>query len=283
MMKKVRGVRYYYERTGSGTPLLLLHGFTGSTTTWAFLKEQLASRCLLIAVDLIGHGKTEKPADPKRYAMAETVHDLAALLDELHLDRIHVLGYSMGGRCALSFACMHPERVESLMIESASPGLEDEEHRRERRTHDRKLADFILRNGVEAFVDFWEQIALFRTQASLPPEKKQALRRQRLANDGRGLACSLIGMGTGAQPSWWARLNSLTMPVLLITGGRDDKFNRIASAMMERLPFAEWRAAEGAGHAVHLENEAAFTEQLTRFLGRTAERHAREGTDGDGR
>lgn len=268
MKADIRGISYNYEHFGQGEPLLLLHGFTGSMDTWRFFSDALPNKYHLIFVDIIGHGKTDCPTQPERYTMSEVVEDLVALLDLLHLSKAHVLGYSMGGRLALNFACQFPERVLSLMLESASPGLKSEEERRLRREHDRKLAESILEEGITSFVDRWETLALFASQDQLPEQKRKALRKQRLANNPRGLACSLIGMGTGAQPSRWSQLSFLSMPVLLITGDQDLKFCKIAEEMKTRLSRAEWQVVKNSGHAVHLEQAKLYPELIADFVTR---------------
>lgn len=262
----IRHVPYHYDIQGKGEPLLMLHGFTGSLKTWHPVASGLRDRFQLIMVDLLGHGKTGCPANPERYAMHEAARDLAVLLDQLDLNRIYLSGYSMGGRLALGFACLYPERVRSLILESASPGLQEEEERRRRRIHDRALAEKIREKGIRSFVDDWEDIPLFHSQKRLPHPVSQAIREERLANHEEGLAGSLLGMGTGTQPAWWDRLSSLNIPVLLITGGLDEKFCKTAGDMRRLLPHATWQQVPGSGHNVHLEKSQAFTEIVRSFL-----------------
>ncbi|MCO7125727.1 2-succinyl-6-hydroxy-2,4-cyclohexadiene-1-carboxylate synthase [Sporolactobacillus shoreicorticis] len=266
MKAELRGVVYHYELKGSGVPLLLLHGFTGSMETWHFLEELMIKNYQLIFVDIIGHGQTDCPKDAQRYSIIEVANDLKALLDLLGLDRVHILGYSMGGRLALTFACLFPERILSLILESSSPGLKTEEERYERRLHDRNLAESICARGIHAFVDYWEQIPLFHSQKKLPMRKRAVLHNQRLSNQTTGLSNSLIGMGTGSQPSWWDHLPSLLVPVLLMTGSVDSKFCSIASEMHDRLPNAKWRVIPNAGHTVHLEQQRLFSQCVHTFV-----------------
>src|SRR5699024_1507643 len=89
--------------------------------------------------------------------------DLKEIFTQLGLTSINLLGYSMGGRTALSFAMFYPEMIQSLILESSSPGLKNATDRVKRMKHDEKLASRIERKGVEAFVDFWEDIPLFHT------------------------------------------------------------------------------------------------------------------------
>lgn len=130
----------------------------------------------------------------------------------------------MGGRLAYSFAMTYPERVSALVLESTTPGLKTLGERRERIMRDRKLADFILRDGLEAFVAYWENIPLFSSQQRLAEDIRYRIRSGRLRNNKIGLANSLTGMGTGSQPSLWSRVEEIDVPVLLICGEWDENF-----------------------------------------------------------
>ncbi|OYD07293.1 2-succinyl-6-hydroxy-2,4-cyclohexadiene-1-carboxylate synthase [Paludifilum halophilum] len=255
---RVNGLRYHLKVSGEGTPLLLLHGFTGSASDWEPFVQQWKADYRIIRVDLIGHGQTEAPEDHRRYGVEPAAADLAAILDALHIRRAHLLGYSMGGRLALSFALLHPDRVRSLILESSSPGLADEAAREERMHSDAALADRIEKEGVESFVAGWEEIPLFATQKRLPESIRLRIREQRLRNRPKGLAGSLRGMGTGTQPSWWSRLDQLNRPVLLIVGEWDEKFRKIAEEMKKRLLRAETVIVPKAGHTVHVEHPESF-------------------------
>ena len=104
------------------------------------------------------------------------------ILELLKIEKTDILGYSMGGRLALTFAIQYPLRVRKLILESASPGLITEEERANRRMQDRKLCDLIKKNGIEQFVEYWENIPLFSSQRSLPIHKQEEIREQRLQN-----------------------------------------------------------------------------------------------------
>src|SRR5699024_12540594 len=91
----------------------------------------------------------------------------------------------------LSFAMTFPEFVKSLVLESSSPGLQSAEERKQRQDRDEKLAQRILNEGVESFVQFWENIPLFDTQKSLPSAVRQEIQQERLSQQAQGLADSL--------------------------------------------------------------------------------------------
>lgn len=249
-------------------PLVLLHGFTGSVENWRPLIAQLTSlNRSIIAVDFLGHGRSSAPLNPTRYQMEKVAADVAELVtNQLGFEQVDLLGYSMGGRLALGLACTYPHLVNRLILESASPGLQTEAERAERKRRDDALADWIEQHGIHAFVDRWEAVPLFDSQQALPEDVRSRLRQQRLTNRPHGLANSLRGMGTGVQPSFWGNLGRLTIPVNLIVGALDEKFCRIGDEMMEKLPNAKLTVVENAGHTVHLERPEMFTKLINDAL-----------------
>ena len=266
MYMKVNGVTLHANVQGDGEPLLLLHGFTGSHRNWEAFIPRWSKQFQVIAVDLLGHGLSDCPADPQRYSMEHTVRDLTSLMDQLGVRQANVLGYSMGGRVALSLAIMAPDRVSRLILESASPGLRTSVERNSRIAGDEALADRIERDGIEAFVDYWENIPLFQSIKQLPDEVQRSAREQRLRNNLLGLANSLRGLGTSAQPSWWERLSELTLPVCLIAGEKDEKFDLIARELNKAVPQSVYTKVSDAGHIVHMEQSHTFDTIVLKFL-----------------
>jgi 2-succinyl-6-hydroxy-2,4-cyclohexadiene-1-carboxylate synthase len=267
MMISIDGIRYHVEIDGVGFPLLLLHGFTGDTSTWKPFRNQWGHHSRLIIPDLIGHGKTESPQDLNRYQIESAAKDLKELLDYLNLERVDLLGYSMGGRLALTFAILYPDRVRRLILESASPGLEKDEESQLRRMKDTELAHFIIGEGMEEFVAYWEAIPLFSSMEGLSQHIKDSIRSQRLSNNPQGLANSLLGMGTGFQPSWWgAPLLNMSCEVLLLTGEVDKKFCMIAKRMQKMMRNAKWVVIKNAGHAIHVEEAEKFGTIVSDFV-----------------
>ena len=270
------------ERTGKGPPLVLLHGFTGSAMSWGPLAELLAARFTLFAVDIVGHGASGKPETLDSYTIDRAARDVVAALGAFGVRRGAWLGYSMGGRLALYVAATVPDAVERLVLIGASPGLVDAGERESRRGADEALAERIEREGVPAFVDEWEALPLFATQARLPEGMRRAIRRIRLANDPRGLANSLRGMGTGAQPALHDQLGDITAPSLLLAGGHDAKFAAIADDMAIAMPSARALRVADAGHAVHIEKPAYCVRTITAFLREGAREHDDGGSLGAG-
>ncbi|GGE49993.1 putative 2-succinyl-6-hydroxy-2,4-cyclohexadiene-1-carboxylate synthase [Pullulanibacillus camelliae] len=281
MRIKANGVDYFVMVQGEGPPLLLLHGFTGSHHTWSSFIAQWSRRYKVIALDIIGHGQTECPQVDTLYTMSEAAKSINAILDELGMDKVNVLGYSMGGRLALYFAVHYSHRVSGLLLESASPGLALKEERDARIQKDNALAQKIIDKGVEAFVNEWEKIPLFSTQEHLTQTVKEAVRKERLQHHPIGLANSLRGMGTGRQPSLWEALKDLEQPVLLVVGEKDRKFLNIAQEMKQRLPMSFLIIVQQAGHALHVEVAEKFDKIVYDDFYRMIEHHERRMLDGN--
>jgi len=280
----VNGIFLNVEVTGEGPILVLLHGFTGDTTTWEPILDEF-SDYRVVRVDLVGHGKSDSPPHLERYSMSHAVEDLTALLHHLHIETFALLGYSMGARVALHLAIAMPERLWALVLESGSPGIPDEAARGERRASDEQLAASIQHDGLEAFVDRWQDQALFGSQASLPTDVRRAQRQQRLGQSPEGLANSLLGMGTGTQDYLLGRMAGLRVPALFITGALDERYSLLAQQMLgalgphreDGLPYGEVHTLGGAGHTVHLEQPATFAASVADFLKRVRRQRRRRG------
>lgn len=253
----------------TGQTLVLLHGFTGSAAGWGAHMNAFATAGLrVIALDMLGHGASDAPADPRRYAIERCHDDILAALAALGVARgeATLLGYSMGGRIALYTALRSPGSFRRLILESASPGLAGADERAARRASDAALAERIERDGILAFVDEWERLPLFASQRALPAALQHTLRAQRLRNSPQGLANSLRGVGTGAQPALHDQLPTLSLPTLLIAGALDAKYTAIARDMADTLPHARFASVAEAGHAVHFERPAKFDALVTAFV-----------------
>jgi 2-succinyl-6-hydroxy-2,4-cyclohexadiene-1-carboxylate synthase len=263
----VNGISLNVETSGrgDGPALLLLHGFTRDARAWQPLLPCFEDyRC--VRVDLIGHGRSDSPPDPARYTMAHAVEDLTALLHHLEIERTALLGYSLGGRVALHFALEAPQLLWALVLESASPGIEDPMERDARFASDVQLAASIEEQGLPAFVERWQAQPLFASQRSLPAAALEEQRRQRLENDTTGLANSLRGMGAGAQEYLLPRLHEIEIPALFLAGALDARYAALAPVMAAEVTGASYSIIEAAGHTTHLEQSEAFTGLVSSFL-----------------
>jgi len=256
--------RLSYFVAGDGPAVTLLHGFTQSGRSWRELIARMPEGWQWIGPDLRGHGETQT-RHGALCSMEACSSDLAALWDELGVERSHVAGYSMGGRLALHVATRRPDRVLSLLTIGAHAGL-DESAREGRRHGDEALAERIERDGVEAFVDYWGALPLFAGLERRGPAYVAQVRAERLHNHAAGLACSLRGMGAGVMEPLWDDLGGLSMPCTFVAGQLDHGY--VASARRLAASVAHGRAeiVQRAGHSVHQERPDAFARVLATHL-----------------
>lgn len=254
---------------GRGMPLLLLHGFTGRGSSWTTHLPALGRSHRTIVVDLLGHGRSDAPADPARYAIESQAGDLAALLRAVGASVADVLGYSMGARIALGLAIDHRAAVRRLVLESPSAGIADPGERDRRRIADEALAETIERDGVGAFVDRWQGQPIFASHGTLPARARARLRRQRLGHTPGGLANALRGAGQGAMDPLHGRLGEVRAPTLVVVGSLDPVGRERAALVAHGIPGARLEVIEGAGHTPHLERPAAFRRLVVAFLAGT--------------
>ncbi|MEI4769186.1 2-succinyl-6-hydroxy-2,4-cyclohexadiene-1-carboxylate synthase [Psychrobacillus sp. FJAT-51614] len=254
----IRNIKMRIKRYNAGAKekVVFLHGFTGSSDTWEEVITYLPTSMDILTVDLIGHGQTSKPNDFGRYYVEEQIEDLHTIFNQLDWTHFTLVGYSMGGRLALAYTAKYP--VDKLILESSSPGLESEEERIKRRHSDKMLAASILKDGISAFIEYWESIPLFHSQKSLPLEKQGLIRKERLAGSEIGLSNSLRGFSTGVQPSYWNKLKDMKTSTVLLTGELDLKFYNTAKKMQKLLPNCTHKQVNNVGHAIHVEKPELF-------------------------
>lgn len=251
---------------GSGEPVIVIHGFTGSAEAMAPLVQRLGGyRC--IAVDLIGHGGSPSPENLAPYSVEATAESVAALAATVTDGAPHIVGYSMGGRVALALAAAHPELCRSLSLISATAGIADDAQRAQRRTADAALADRIDDIGIARFIEEWLALSMWDTlRQRLDPDEWQASVRQRKQGDPTGLANSLRAGGTGSMTPLWDWLGGIELPTLVVCGELDTKFVAIGRQMTGLLQDGELAVVAGSGHAVHLEDPDGCAAAIRRHI-----------------
>lgn len=220
---------------------LCLHGFTGTPQSFA----PLALPDGAVVPSLSGHLET-----PSSGGFWQEVERLAAL----GTDCDGLVGYSLGGRLALGLLARYPTRYAHALVISARAGLATEDERRTRRSADARFVELLGQRGVPAFVDAWEELALWDSQRALPAAVRNAQRAARLRHSAEGLARSLIEQGLAEMPDLREPLARVTTPVDCLAGELDANFVAHARELCGIIPRARLTVAPGAGHNVLLEN-----------------------------
>lgn len=234
-----------------------LHGFTGSGPDWDPLLRHLDLDDIWTP-DLI----PEDGPPPLPYASLDAAAEALACRAQEPVD---VVGYSMGGRLALTFATRYPERIRRLVLIGASPGIASGAERAARRESDEALA---IRAEADplAFTDFWETVPILASQSRISTPDLAALRARRRLRSGEALAGCLRGWGTGSMRPLHDELDRVSAPALLFVGAEDTKYRRIADDLTARLSRCARFDVPNAAHTAHLERPEWVASHLAPFL-----------------
>lgn len=245
-------------------PLICLHGFSGSSKDWEFFSGMLDDNFFSISIDLLGHGQSDSPKEISFYTADAINYQINCIVEKLGIKKFFILGYSMGGRAALNFAVNFPESLFGLILESSTPGINEEKLRNERIEADAILADSIAANGIDWFVNYWADLPLFNSLKKLDQNILENHKNRKYENNTIGLKNSLLAFGTGSMPNLWKKINSLNN-ILLINGELDEKFTMI-NKELKKILNCQHKIVKGSGHIVHLEKSDDFIILLNKFL-----------------
>ena len=228
--------------------VVLVPGFTQTASSWSAVREIVEDTCDVVALDV-----------PMRETFAATARAIGALGK-----RAVYVGYSMGARLCLRLALDHPDVVRALVLVSGTAGIVDAGERASRVASDEELARSVERDGVDAFLSRWLAQPMF---AGVAPDSPGVEDRRRLTDV--YIAHCLRVLGAGTMEPMWTRLPELRMPVALVTGALDEKYDAIAQQMLQRITTEVVHVRLDGGHALPLEQPQV----LAGFIAAFAEQH----------
>lgn len=240
------GVRIHYKVEGEGPPLVLHHGFSGSSEHWydAGYVATLQQDYRLLVLDARGHGASDKPHEPAAYELKQRVGDVVAVLDHENISQTHYYGYSMGGWVGYCVAKYAPERFQSLIIGASSPYARSMDFQRQSMRKG-------IEDGIEAFM-----AGIEKTYGPLPPK----LRAQVLANDLK----ALLALAQD-RPNLEAVLPTMQMPCLLYVGEADGSYSEV-EACARHIPNVTFFSLPGLDHIQGMERSDLVLPHVTKFL-----------------
>lgn len=234
-------VEIHYEEYGAGKPLVLLHGFGGCTRNWHPFVAELSKRYRLIVVDLRGHGYSTNPGN--RFTHREAADDVLMLLDRLGIERFQAMGISSGGMALLHMATSRPERIEAMVLISAT-------------THFPDQARAIMRRA---------------SHATMPPPVQEMYRECAKRGDAqiRQLVSQFNALADNRDDMNFSErdLAAITARTLVVHGDRDNFFPvEIAVGLYKSIPDAQLWIVPGGDHAPVYDPAVPFTATALRFL-----------------
>lgn len=237
----------YYEDDGTGTPILMTHGFVASTGMWDGQVSAFKDRYRLIRWDMRGHGRTECPDDQAAYGQDITVADMIAILDHLQIEKAIIVGHSLGGFMSLRLNVMHPERVTALVLQGCGPGYRSDESRAKWNERVDGRAKTILDEGYKALGG----------AAEVPVSVQRS--RQELAMAARGILAQVDAKVIDSLPK-------IDVPTLVIIGAGDSYYLQGSDYMASRIPGADHVVVPDAGHGVNVDQPEIVNKAFEDFF-----------------
>lgn len=256
---KVRGIEMAYDVVGAGAPVVLLHGYPFNRSMWREQVEALSADYRVITPDLRGHGETT--ATLELATMDEMAQDVAALMDELEIERATIGGLSMGGYVTLAFYRRFPSRASALILADTRPQADTNEARSNRA----EQAEKVLTEGMEAIADDFLKKALAPATFAERPEVVSRVRQMVTGTNPQGAAAALRGMAVRDDQT--SLLPEIIAPTLIIVGSEDQLTPPgDARLMKSAIRGSRLEVIEGAAHASNIERPIEFNRALKEFL-----------------
>lgn len=236
------GVRIHYHIEGEGSPLVLMHGFTGSIEDWyeADYVEPLKQGYKLILIDSRGHGYSDKPHTSEAYAPNHRASDVTAVLDALSLRKAHFLGYSMGGFIGFALIGYSPQRFHSFILGGQQPYSRTQEPMR-----------VMVAGGPEAIIK--------QLDAEMPISDAWKARLRNADMEAFSAAAA------SDRPDLSHVLSKITMPCLLYVGDSDSRHEQ-TQKFAELIPNATFVSLPGINHLQGYLRSDLILPRIEKFL-----------------
>lgn len=264
-MTKNKPFKFHCRASGNpkNPPILFLHGFMGTGNDWNDVIQSLFPKYYCLTIDLPGHGEIGLD-EIVNYSFEKTAFALIEVLKQLDINKCYLVGYSMGGRLALFLTLRYPQFFIKTVLESASPGLRSQQEREQRILQDAEISRELETCNFPSFLQRWYSQPIF--EGLTESENFKKLLENRFKNNPKMLAQTLRYLGTGTQPSLWEELTQNKIPILLLVGGSDIKFQSIAREMAESNWFVQTQTVEGCSHNIHSRKPEQFARQIMDFF-----------------
>ena len=245
---------------GSGPPAVLVHGALGSRSYWRDDIDALRRVCQPVVVELWGHGRSPSPADSDRYKPSGYAVEFEQIRKDLGVNRLWLIGQSMGAALVMHYAVTHSERVAGLIITNSASGFADPEEWRERnRTMVSKIADQVDSEGVECLRDSW-----------INPGRSSRINRATLAlladefseHSPQGISASF--RITNYSLPLGESLRKISAPVLFTNGIEEERFQKHLPRV-KQIPQIEIVDLP-ASHAVNAHDPQGWNAAATAFI-----------------
>jgi esterase len=262
---------FYYQITGpdQAPKMVFLHGVMGFTANWRRIAREFEKDYQVLVFDQRGHGRSFHPSG---YAPEDYAEDLNKILDELGWQKITLVGHSLGGRVALIYADLYPEKVTRLVIEDIGPSMNEIGSERIIKLVEAVPVPFVNKKAAKEFFEtrFLDilknnskahELSQYLYANIKEDEQKRGV--WRFSKEG-----VIESVKKGRDRERWSEIKGLKIPVLLVRGERSEDLPRdVFEKVLKANPKIQGVEIEGAGHWVHSDQPEQFVKTLKQFLG----------------
>ena len=261
------GIRLYFEETGSGHPVILVHEFAGDLRSWEQQMRCFGKRYRTIAFNARGFPPSEVPDHVSSYSQGHAADDILAVLNHIGERQAHIIGLSMGGFATLHFGLRHPERARSLCIGGCGYGAELDKREIFRAEAD-VIAGMIRTEGMPAFAERYAYGPTRVQYENKDPRGHAEFKRMLAEHSAVGSANTQQGVQK-ERPSLYAlveEMQRITVPTLVITGDEDWPCLMPGLLMKQSIPSSALVVMPNAGHAINIEEPEEYNRLVGDFL-----------------
>jgi len=261
------GVKLYYEEVGACIPIVFVHEFAGDVRSWEPQLRYFGRRYRCIAYNARGYPPSDVPETVERYSQDRARDDIRCVLDALRIDRAHIVGLSMGGFATVHFGFTYPERARSLVVAGCGYGAEPAKRQQfleETAATAKRIEDLGMAKAAEGYA-----LGPSRVQMqNKDPRGWQEFAAMLKEHSTLGSALTQRGV-QNRRPSLYDltdKMKTITAPTLIMTGDEDFPCLEPGLLMKRTIPTAGLVVMPNSGHAINLEEPAAFNRHLEEFF-----------------
>jgi pimeloyl-ACP methyl ester carboxylesterase len=261
------GVRLYFEETGSGRPVILVHEFAGDLRSYEPQVRHFGKRYRTVAFNARGFPPSDVPEHVSSYSQARAADDILAVLDQIGERQAHIVGLSMGGFATLHFGLRHPQRALSLCIGGCGYGAEPDKRETFRAEAD-VIANMIRTEGMAAFAELYAYGPTRVQYQNKDPRGHAEYKAMLAEHSAVGSANTQQGVQR-ERPSLYTlveQMKRMTVPTLIITGDEDWPCLHPGILMKQSIQSAALAVIPNSGHAINIEEPEEYNRIVGNFL-----------------
>ena len=261
--------RFHYLEWGdpSNPPMLLLHGYAQTCHSWDFVALALCDKFRVLSLDQRGHGDSDW-SDSGDYSPESYWTDLHLIVKALELNNLVVMGLSMGGRNAISFAANHPGRVRALVVVDSAPSMQ--------KTGSERMRKFVQgEDELDSIDDFVKRVHEYNPSRPTDQIKGSIMHNLKQLSNGKWTwkydkvlrSPNRKVPGPDYAELLWNHIEMLDIPTLVVIGSNSDMVNlETANELHKRIKNSRLSTVAGAGHLVMGDNPAGFEKAVREFI-----------------